>query len=112
MLSKLIKLWQIAADDLGLDIVHPYSLILPSGARVEALFLVRHFGANKGMLIIDNYRTVDCHIDELASEGYGFSVLGEPSEHEEYSQQDFIDLLIDWGWSGNKLTKPEWLTKN
>jgi hypothetical protein len=107
MFDRLLQMWKIAAKDLGIEIVAPYLLTLPSGVSVRALLLVRNFGADKGMLVLSAYSDIDnCH-DEIVSEGYGYSVLDEPAEDEPYSRQDFIELLKDWGWTGD--SQPLWL---
>ncbi|ULG94611.1 hypothetical protein FH584_20195 (plasmid) [Leptospira interrogans] len=61
------------------------------------------------MLIITNYEDVEPYLEKIYEAGYGFSTLSEPSENEQYSRKDFIELLSDWGWTGDVNLKPEWL---
>lgn len=109
MLSRLLQVWEIAAKDLGFEIVVPYLLTLPSGIQINAQFLVQNFGAVKGMLIVGSYDEVECCLDELMREGYGFSVLDEPGKSERYERRDYIELLNDWGWGGDDKDKPDWV---
>jgi len=111
MLSRLLQVWEVAAEDLQIEIMSPFFLSLPSGAHVEVLVLVKKFGADKGMLVLTDYSEIEYYINELENEGYGFSVFDEPREDESYSRKDFIELLEDWGWSGNEVSKPKWLKK-
>ncbi len=102
-------MWQIAANDLNLEIITPFILMLSSGVEIEAEFLLKNFGAFKGMIVINKYDQVSGYVDEIVNEGYGFSVLDEPFENEQYSRDDYIEILSDWGWSGDKSNKPSWL---
>ena len=110
MESRLPAEWREVANDLGLEIVSPYEVILPSGSRIRAPVLVRHFGGPKGMLVVADYseslRTG--WAEEAVQAGYGFSVLGEPSD--EYDRDVFIEVLSDWGWHGPESERPAWLT--
>ncbi|MDM8563067.1 hypothetical protein QUF54_06920 [Candidatus Marithioploca araucensis] len=102
-------MWKIASKDLEFQILAPFSLTLPSGIQITAKLLVRNFGADNGTLIVGKYSEVRLYIDELTGEGYGFSVLEEPDEEEQYSRESFIDLLREWEWAGTEVQKPEWL---
>lgn len=103
------KYWQSAAGDLGIEVVIPYQLTLPSGHRLDANLLVRSFGAQNGMLVVREATEVLRLRHELAEAGYGFSVM-EPMGHgDSYQRGDLVDLLADWGWSGPPEECPVWL---
>lgn len=61
------------------------------------------------MIVVSRFDIVASHINEIVNDGYGFSVLGEIIENEQYARDDYIDILSDWGWSGDKSKKPSWL---
>jgi hypothetical protein len=105
----LEDLWAQAAADLGLDIDVPYSVRLPSGASVDARVHLRNFGGDNGMLVVSDYSIVSMLLDELASQGYGFSVLDDPLQSEVYDREVFIEMLTDWGWSGTSAERPSWI---
>ena len=107
--TKLLEFWQKAAIDLGLQLDVPFSFLLPSGRRLEALLLVKQFGAERGMLIFGSFDDVVDYMNEISDLGYGFAVLGEPMEGEEYNLREYIELLMDWGWSDDDQLKPSWL---
>jgi hypothetical protein len=86
-----------------------FILVLSSGVKIEAEFLLKNFGASKGMIVVNKYDIVANHTDEIVNEGYGLSVLDEPFENEQYSRDDYIEILSDWGWSGEKDKMPNWL---
>ena len=100
--NLLIKMWQTAAQDLNMELIAPYTLPLPNGDKIQAEFLLKNFGAVNGMIVVKRFDQVSSLIDEIIKEGYGFSVLEEPSEKEKYLREDFIEILNDWGWSGKK----------
>ena len=107
--SRLPAKWKRVANDLGLEIVSPYEVILPSGSRIRAPVLVRHIGGPKGILVVSDDSIVDWS-DEIVQAGYGFSVLSEPEPSDEYDLDVFIELLSDWGWYGPESERPAWLT--
>lgn len=109
MSSNLLLYWAQAASDLNLRITVPFSLRLTNENKLEAPMLVHFFGANKGMLVFTNYDDVSPYVDELAKYGYGFSVLSEPGEHENYEMEEYMELLAEWGWTGSDELKPDWL---
>ena len=109
MSKKLLELWQIAASDLNLQVCAGYVLQLASGSTLEPTLLVKQFGARKGMLVFTNYDEVAPHIDEIFKYGYGFSILDEPRQSEDYEREEYIELLSDWGWSKSDESKPSWL---
>jgi hypothetical protein len=82
---------------------------LASGARIDAVVLVKSFGGPNGMLIVTEYAKVASYLDALAQAGFGFCVLGEPAEHEPFVLEDLIEVLRDWGWSGSNEDEPEWI---
>lgn len=106
--EKLLYFWQKAATDLDLQIVVPFKFTLATGNHLEPILLVKQFGATNGMLIFGGYDQIASNIDELHSAGYGFCVLEEPLVNEEYNREDFVEMLKDWGWSGNE-ERPNWL---
>ncbi|MCG6168924.1 hypothetical protein [Leptospira sanjuanensis] len=106
---KLLQFWQSAAIKLKLEIEVPSSFSLPSGDKIDVAFIVKNFGAPKGMLIVTDYDSISEFTKQILEAGYGFSTLDEPSENQEYSDDGLKELLNDWGWSGPANLKPKWL---
>ena len=103
--SVLIQAWQMAAQDLGIDIVSPYALKMKSGEEVQADVLVTDFGP---ILVAteasgETFRRLG---DQIAAEGYGWSLLC--GEELTYDREHFIEILNDWGWAGPGDRRPEW----
>jgi len=95
----------MAAQDLGIEVVVPFVLTLKNGEEVRADVLVKDFGPT---LVVteaaaETFRRLG---DELAAEGYGYSVFcgGELT----YDREHFIEILTDWGWTGAEDRRPEW----
>jgi hypothetical protein len=84
---------------------------LSSEITIHADLLVKNFGAQNGMLIITNYSIVKPHLEQIKKFGYGFCVLDNPDGKivDLYNRKVFIEMLSDWGWSGEKDKKPKWL---
>jgi hypothetical protein len=103
--STLIEAWRMAAQDLRIEIVVPYVLWLRDGERVQADLLVKDFGP---MLIgteaaEETFRRLS---DQLAAEGYGYSIFC--GEELAYDREQFIAILRDWGWTGAEEQRPAW----
>jgi hypothetical protein len=108
--SRLVEAWRKAAHILGCEIVSPYVVELPSGARVDAPVLVKGFGALNGMLVVTDYAQVRSELAALDAAGYGFSVLEEPDATDQFDVDEYADLLRDWGWAGKEEEEPSWLS--
>ncbi len=109
MSDKLIDVWTEAANDLGLCIIAPFTLVLDSGNKINARLLLKGFGHTIGMIIVTDYSSISPFTDEIIYSGYGYSTLSEPEMNECYDRQYFIDMLQDWGWSGSNELRPKWL---
>ena len=107
--ESLHSRWQAAALDLGLQIVAPYELALPSGVRIRVPLLVKHFGGREGMLVVTDYSRIADWVDEIGLAGYGFSTSSEPRPDEVYDRDDCIAVLADWGWTGTDSERPRWI---
>lgn len=101
--------WKAAEDDLGLEIVAPFEVCLASTQNLVAKFLVKNFGERNGMLVFTDYEAIKPHQEQLHDLGYGFSILESQHENEVYTREDFIDLLSEWGWTGDIAMKPKWI---
>jgi hypothetical protein len=110
--SRLAAEWRLIANALGLRLIAPASILLPSGDRVNADALLLDFGGPKGMVLVTDYKIIRPYRDTLPEAGYGFSVLSDPTSTEiEIPPQldDIIDVLRDWGWAGAPENEPTWL---
>jgi len=70
---------------------------------------IRDLGAANGMLIFEKYEDFCELAERLLDAGYGFSVLDEPGQQEEFDLQSFEEMFADWGWSGERHRKPSWM---
>lgn len=104
--NNLIKIWEKASSDLGLSIITPFVLEVETNTFIEVDLLVKDFGADKGMLILQKFGIISMYEKKIIDMGYGYSVMSEPADNEEYIRSDFIELLNDWGWSGDPNMRP------
>ncbi len=103
-----IAFWRKASQDIGLDIIAPFPMVLPGGKTVVFSALIKNFGPANGMIVNDDYEVLHPHIADIRGSGYGYSShLG--AEPDEYDRADIIEVLKDWGWSGPEDKKPDWL---
>jgi hypothetical protein len=110
-MSRLQNAWRLAAKELDLEIVIPYELKTKTFS-LTAQVLLKNFGGEKGMLIVSDYRIIEPFRNEVIKLGYGFSTLAEPDRDWPFNDEEkeaFIEMLDEWGWTGNSDEEPEWL---
>ncbi len=61
------------------------------------------------MLLVEDFNQIALNADDLIAAGYGVSVLNGVDVDEPYDRDVIIEVLADWGWSGDKEKKPIWL---
>ena len=101
-----------AGNELGLRVITPFQLRLDSGRIFLAEALLPDLGGYpNGMIVgqsLDNYVAICAELKKL---GYGLSVYGEPPPTEAYDIEGYKEMFIEWGWSGDKAKKPDWMRK-
>jgi hypothetical protein len=103
---QMINAWQVAAEDLGIDVVAPFVLRV-DGAEVRFEVLVKEFGGSNGMLLDRRMGATGTGPGRIYGLGYWvLSVLG--TNHTEYDRSSFIDELNCWGWNGDLNAAPDW----
>jgi hypothetical protein len=72
---------------------------------------VRFFdlGAPNGMLLFASSSEFLGKGQELVEQGFGYSVLDEPRDDEEFDIDRFREMFRDWGWSGERNQAPSWI---
>ena len=98
--------WRAAASDLSLELESPATIRLP-GATFSAVALLRHFGAERGMIIVSDYAVVRPHAPALIDSGFGYSTMSDPTDP--YERDGCLEVLRDWGWTGPADESPPWL---
>ena len=102
----------IARDSaiVGVRVSFDREVRLPSRHTILARAHFPDFGGPRGTLIFhtfDEYRDVRT---ELASEGYAYSKVGDPSI--DHGDPDSLrEMLADWGWTCVETPAPSWLKR-
>jgi len=111
MPSRLGARWTSIANELGLQVIAPALISLPSGIHIKADALLSDFGGQRGMLLLTDDELVWPHRTAIVAAGYGFSILDDPDHgaDSEPNFHDIIDVLRDWGWTGDAENQPAWL---
>jgi hypothetical protein len=71
--------------------------------------LVSKFGGRHGSLVVTDYSKLKPHLSRIRELGYGFSVLEDPKQPGGYDRSTYIEMLSDWGWTGEPEKKPSWV---
>jgi len=109
--SRLQTAWLTAARELDLDIKVPFELKAKTFS-LTAQVLLKNFGGDAGMLIVSNYRVIEPFRDQIIKMGYGFVTMAEPERDWPFTGEEkeaFIEMLAEWGWTGDPDAEPEWL---
>ena len=104
--------WNLVANKFNLAITTDFELTLQN-IKLVIPVLLHHFGAQNGMLLVNDYRTISTHLTSIRQLGYGFSCLPLRSSFDisnEATAKNVITMLQDWGWSNTLLPAPAWLT--
>lgn len=73
------------------------------------LCIIENVGGKRGMIIVENYKKIDGHQRKLVELGYGYTVIAGEFKPRDDEKESFIELIVDWGWTGPVDEKPEWL---
>jgi hypothetical protein len=58
------------------------------------------------MIVTQSFEKFRDHLDELRKLGYGLSVYAEPGLHEKFDVENYKEMFIEWGWTGEKTKRP------
>ncbi len=108
-MTRLIDWLSRSCASLDLSIEIGFTLVLPEQKKLNAIARISSLGAVNGMLIFAGYDEVRCFVCDLTQEGFGYTVLDEPRENEEFDLGSFREMFIEWGWSGDVSSKPRWI---
>ncbi|MGR4865070.1 hypothetical protein [Caulobacter sp. LARHSG274] len=104
-----IDSWGPAAEALGVEMIGPTEVDLGDGISVKVDVMFPQFGPKKGMLIVEDYGSLERHRHDLLAAGYGYSVFSPPPSGTYYSAEDLAEMLTDWTWNGKPQDQPKWI---
>ena len=108
-MTRLQQFLTQAGRDLDTTVIVPFEFGVDSERRVVAAAWLPDLGAPKGMVIATSWNDIQSITPQLTDQGYGYSVLTEPSTDEIYDVNAFKALFSDWGWASHERTKPLWM---
>ena len=108
--SKIAQSWLLAAAELHITVITPYVLDFDD-EKYEFIALIKDFGCPSGTLICLPDSWDDLGYADIA-ELNGFYCSGlYPESYMQYERNHFIEALEDWGYFGDEIKRPVWLTK-
>ena len=98
-----------AGKELGLEVIVPFELTLPSGRKLTAEALLPELGYPKGMIVTQSSDDWGNFSEELGTLGYGISTYGEPPPTENFDLEGYVEMFSGWGWRDVNERKPDWM---
>jgi hypothetical protein len=103
--QEISQAFQIASKELGIGVETPF---LAGGIVFSAY--VRYFGRENGALILPIDHPETSKASKFADQDKYFLSYVSPKTYSKYNEQEFKDMLNDWGWFGPIELKPKWYT--
>jgi hypothetical protein len=107
-MSRLEQWLQLACSQLGLNIDLNFVAAMPDGRVISTIARIQDLGAPNGMLVFRSYSVIAGISNLILSAGYGYTVLDEPTPSEVFDIDEYKEMFLDWGWSGDISGKPNW----
>jgi hypothetical protein len=104
--SNLRKSLERSCAEVGLRLDLGFTVTCPDGHEIRSLARIRDIGDVNGMLIFTDFDEVSDHLKCLSASGYGYSVLSEPGDDEEFDLESVKEMLRDWGWVDRERRAP------
>jgi hypothetical protein len=90
--GEMIAAWLTAARELGVEVVAPHTLVLPSGATVEVEAFLPDFGGPNGAAVVALQDDQRCKL--AATTGPFISFLAQ--SYRAFERSRFQETLDDW----------------
>jgi len=97
-MTNLQRWLERSCEAVGLQIDFSFTVTCPDDHEIRSVARIRGVGNVNGMLIVSDYNEISDHLECLRSSGYGFSVLSEPGDNEEFDLESAKEMFCDWGW--------------
>jgi hypothetical protein len=100
-----------AAKELDVRIIVGYVAHLPDGNSFPTQALFPDLGAVLGTIVLDSAYKYDAVVrHRLLEQGFTISTFSEPLPNEEFDLEGYAEMFSEWGWTGDKSLKPEWMS--
>lgn len=100
-----------AAELLGVRVEIGYLVSLSDGRKLVSQALFPDLGGAFGTLVFCSQDTFDSSARrDLIAQGYGISMFSEPLPEEVFDIDSYAEMFADWGWCGDEMLKPEWMS--
>lgn len=99
--------WRAVAQELSIAFVGPFFLWMGDGAQLEFACLLPQFGSRRGTLIDLSASDGRGKRRAASQAGYCLSTM-QPETRSAVKAEDYVDLLVDWGWAVDGGSAPSW----
>jgi hypothetical protein len=99
--------WRDVSAALGIEFVAPVIVDAHTGERIEFACLLPQFGTPRGMLIDVVAGYIEAAREAASIAGFRLSTMA-PETRLEVRPADFIECLVDWGWTAEGQDPPNW----
>jgi hypothetical protein len=103
---RLVENWRTAANELAIRVTAPVEFRDAAGRPFLCEVLVHDFGSPEGTVAL-SAKTARRVKQALKSLRIGACIEGAGSSRS-YVRKHFVDVLLDWSWSGKAGAQPKW----
>jgi len=105
--ALLREQWRNVSGALEIEFLAPIIIDAHTGERFEFACLLPQFGAARGMLIDVVAGHIASARQAASLGGFALSTMA-PETRLEVRPADYIECLLDWGWTARNQSPPDW----
>jgi hypothetical protein len=113
MLINSLQSWfEFGGSALGVRVVVEPDIDVLAGCEFRPIVWLPDFGATMGTLVFEGNFSRSKLPERAHAAGYTASYMGTINKSFEFSADDFIEVLSDWGWTSCQQPRPDWLKES
>ena len=110
-MTSLVEHLRLLSKELGLRVEFSRMIFVGKEFSIESLAYFPDLGGRNGMIVVTDFSEVRGKHELISDAGYGFTTLTDPHCDHSDDKVAFIEMAIDWGWTGPEDRRPSWLVE-
>lgn len=97
-MTKLQTWLYLACQSFALQIEFNTAVCVCDALTINAIALIVDASGSRRMIVVSDFSQIQGLTETLLSAGFGFSVLDEPMDDENFNLDSFRELFDEWGF--------------